>query len=55
MHKCPDCGEDCDCDGEETTWLRDTFFDCNHDCDDDCDDDYDSGFVMDDFGDFGDQ
>ena len=34
MHECPECGQDCDCDGEDTwndigslDWLN-----CTHDC-----------------------
>lgn len=48
MHECPDCGMACDCDGEDT-WLEGA--DCAHLCDEDDD----CGFIMDDFGDFGDQ
>ena len=45
MHECPDCGQACDCDGEDTTWFdypAQEVLDCSHDCDDDDDyDDYD--------------
>ena len=32
MHECPECGQACDCDGEDT-WF-DYYFDidCNHEC-----------------------
>lgn len=52
MHECPDCGMDCDRD-QDDTWFENMFVDCNHECDEE--DDPDCGFVMDDFGDFGDQ
>lgn len=54
MHKCPYCDEDCDCAAGE---VNENEFEgqlvdvCVHDCDDDPD----CGFIMDDFGDFGDQ
>jgi hypothetical protein len=41
MHECPECGQACDCDGEDTwnnigssDWLN-----CEHECED-MDDDY---------------
>jgi hypothetical protein len=38
MHDCPDCGQACDCDGEDT-WNEDVE-DCVHNCElDDVDDD----------------
>ena len=40
MHECPECGQVCDCDGEDTWYENVTA--CVHDCDDqDFDDDYD--------------
>lgn len=43
MHECPECGQACDCDNEDT-WF-DSPVDCLHDCEDldsleDPDDDY---------------
>lgn len=37
MHDCPDCGETCDCDSEDT-WFDD-YDDCEHVCEPD-DDEY---------------
>jgi len=33
MHECPNCGQACDCDGEDT-WFDDlnTYLSCSHDC-----------------------
>ena len=41
MHDCPDCGQACACDGEDT-WNDEASEDCVHDCDpqDIEDDDY---------------
>lgn len=36
MHECPECGQACDCDGEDT-WM-DYVTDCVHECDPDYDD-----------------
>ena len=48
MHECPDCGQDCDCDGEDTWW--DNYPDCEHWMDPDCrGDDY-----FDDYDDYAD-
>lgn len=38
MHECPDCGYNCDCDGEDTWW--DIYDDCCHGCEE-SDDDFD--------------
>lgn len=45
MHECPECGQACDCDGEDTwndigssDWLN-----CSHECEFD-DDDFDGGY-----------
>jgi hypothetical protein len=41
MHDCPDCGQACDCDGEDT-WF-DEVDECEHNCEaesDEYDDDY---------------
>jgi hypothetical protein len=37
MHECPECGQACDCD-QEDTWIDDPDF-CTHDCEDFEDDD----------------
>jgi hypothetical protein len=39
MHECPDCGQTCDCDMDDT-WFDDfeTYLHCSHDCEEDCDD-----------------
>jgi hypothetical protein len=41
MHECPECGQACDCDGEDV-WNDYASLDCEHDCEDeeDADDDY---------------
>jgi hypothetical protein len=39
MHECPECGQACDCDGEDT-WMTSAANDCTHGCDEP-DDDYD--------------
>lgn len=40
MHECPDCGQACTCDGDDT-WFENVTY-CVHDCDDfDGDDEYD--------------
>ena len=39
MHSCPDCGQACDCDGEDT-WIDENEDDCVHECQPDPDDDY---------------
>jgi len=31
MHECPECGQACDCDGEDT-WF-DNYTNCEHECD----------------------
>jgi len=31
MHECPDCGQACDCDGEDT-WFDVSRLDCYCDC-----------------------
>lgn len=35
MHECPECGQACDCDGEDT-WFDDeqTALNCEHVCED---------------------
>lgn len=38
MHECPDCGQVCDCDGEDV-WNDAAAWDCRHNCEED-DDDY---------------
>lgn len=41
MHDCPECGQACDCDGEDLE--QDTPVDCVHDCEEaDLDDEDDS-------------
>ncbi len=32
MHDCPECGQTCDCDGEDI-WNAYAALDCAHDCD----------------------
>ena len=32
MHSCPDCGQACDCDGEDT-WIEENEEECIHECD----------------------
>lgn len=32
MHECPECGQVCDCDGEDTWYGWDEIEDCNCDC-----------------------
>lgn len=39
MHECPDCGQACDCDGEDTWYEFDEIEECSHVCDDECDND----------------
>ena len=40
MHECPDCGQTCDCDGEDL-WHDWPFnLDCTHECEDEDDDLY---------------
>jgi hypothetical protein len=34
MHECPDCGQACDCDGEDIWW--DNYDECEHYLDPDC-------------------
>jgi hypothetical protein len=45
MHECPDCGQACDCDGEDTWFSIIDPEDCECPCldeeEEDCDDDYD--------------
>lgn len=36
MHECPECGQACDCDMEDT-WLNAPFF-CTHQCEEEDDD-----------------
>lgn len=38
MHECPDCGQACDCDGEDT-WFE-APDDCTHECEEENDEDY---------------
>ena len=41
MHECPNCGQACDCIGDDTWDDSEAEF-CEHECEDDCDeDDYD--------------
>lgn len=41
MHSCPECGQACDCDGEDT-WLESSEDDCEHNCEPlDDDEDFD--------------
>ena len=40
MHECPQCGEVCDCDLEDT-WFNGYYEGCSHDCEDYDDDDPD--------------
>jgi hypothetical protein len=40
MHECPDCGQACSCDIEDT-WNEAAADDCVHVCDDDHDDGWD--------------
>jgi hypothetical protein len=37
MHSCPDCGQACDCDGEDT-WIDSNEDECVHNCALDIDD-----------------
>lgn len=37
MHECPECGQACDCDGEDT-WNSAASDDCICECDEDYDD-----------------
>lgn len=46
MHECENCGQACDCDGEDT-WLE-TPDDCSHDCEDFDDEDDLNDFADDD-------
>lgn len=39
MHECPECGQACDCDGEDL-W-HDRYDDCEHNCEEFDDDDFD--------------
>lgn len=39
MHDCPECGQACDCDVEDT-WF-DEVEQCDHSCDEDDSDEYD--------------
>lgn len=34
MHACPECGEHCDCDGEDADLALIDAGECSHDCDD---------------------
>lgn len=47
MHECPDCGQACDCDGEDV-WT-DYNRNCAHICKEDDDDFYDDDFFDDDY------
>lgn len=38
MHECPDCGQACDCDGEDV-WSDYGALSCRHNCEDDWSDD----------------
>lgn len=55
MHSCPECGQACDCDGEDT-WLEDAVVDiegCGHQCeefDDEVDDSWPDWYVDDSVG-----
>jgi len=42
MHECPDCGDVCDCDGEDMWQSWPYNKDCEHSCEmeEDCDDDW---------------
>lgn len=35
MHECDNCGQMCDCDGEDL--MNDAYDDCRHDCEEDYD------------------
>ena len=39
MHDCPDCGQACDCD-QEDTWWDEVPDDCGHECDPDREDEF---------------
>ena len=41
MHECPECGQACDCDGEDTWFDFPYNLDCTHDCEPDSDEDMD--------------
>jgi hypothetical protein len=36
MHECPNCGQACDCIGDDT-WMDSESLYCQHDCEDDVD------------------
>lgn len=36
MHSCPECGQSCDCDGEDH-WNDAAAAECEHDCEEDDD------------------
>ena len=40
MHECPECGQACDCDGEDI-WNDAAALDCIHECEDDYDEERD--------------
>lgn len=42
MHECPDCGQACDCDGEDTWYDFDSpeAMCCEHECEEFDDDEY---------------
>jgi len=40
MHECPECGQACDCDGEDV-WNEYAGLECVHECEDDSDTDID--------------
>lgn len=49
MHECPECGQACDCDGEDTWVGWPANLDCTHDCEDEWGDDQDNNDWDDDY------
>lgn len=47
MHECPECGQACDCCGDDT-WDNSEAACCEHECDDEYDEDEYDGFDADD-------
>lgn len=45
MHECPECGQACDCDGEDV-WNDYAGRTCRHDCEDEEDADDQHGFEL---------
>ena len=39
MHECPDCGQACDCIGDDTWDFLESFY-CTHECDERDEDDF---------------